>query len=311
MEELLIIVGPTAVGKTELAISLAEELNAEIISADSMQVYKGMDIGTAKPTATEHARVPHHMIDVADPREEFSAGRYLKLAEEAIADIRGRGKEPLVVGGTGLYIKALTDGLFEGPSADFALREELMEKERVRPGSLHEMLLKSDPDAASRMHPSDLRRIIRALEVYKTEGRPISRVHEEHKAQVSMRAVRMAGLRRNREELYKRIDERVDAMMSAGFLDEVKGLRDMGCARDMVSMQALGYKQALAYMDGETTLDEAVRLIKRDTRRYAKRQFTWFNAEPRIRWVDLAAKDTTGEAMDALKKALEIFGDLS
>jgi len=311
VEELLIIVGPTAVGKTELAISLAEELNAEIISADSMQVYKGMDIGTAKPTATERARVPHHMIDVADPREEFSAGRYLKLAEEAIADIRGRGKEPLVVGGTGLYIKALTDGLFEGPSADFALREELMEKERVRPGSLHEMLLKSDPDAASRMHPSDLRRIIRALEVYKTEGRPISRVHEEHKAQVSMRAVRMAGLRRNREELYKRIDERVDAMMSAGFLDEVKGLRDMGCARDMVSMQALGYKQALAYMDGETTLDEAVRLIKRDTRRYAKRQFTWFNAEPRIRWVDLAAKDTTGEAMDALKKALEIFGDLS
>ena len=173
MEGLLIIVGPTAVGKTEIALALAERINAEIISADSMQVYRGMDVGTAKPTREESARVPHHLIDVADPREGFSAGDYVRLAEAAIGDVRGRGKVPLVVGGTGLYIRALTDGLFAGPGADRGLRDALTEREREEgAGTLHRELLAADPEAAARIHPSDLRRIIRALEVCRRGGAP-------------------------------------------------------------------------------------------------------------------------------------------
>ena len=308
---LIIIVGPTAVGKTELSLSLAEEINAEIISADSMQVYRGMDIGTAKPSHEERTRVPHHLIDVADPREEFSVGDYLKLAEGAIADIKNRGKVPLVVGGTGLYVRALTNGLIEGPSADWKLRGELEEKERNSPGLLYSMLDKVDPASAAKIQPADIRRIIRALEVFQKEGTPISQQHEEHKASSSGRSVKIAGLKRDRTELYKRIEERVDIMMAAGFLDEVKGLKDMGCTRDMVSMYALGYKQLLAHLDGETTLDEAVGLIKRDSKRYAKRQFTWFNAEPRVNWVDLSGLPDSGQALDELKKALDIFRVLS
>ena len=304
---LLIIVGPTAVGKTELSLSLAEEINAEIISADSMQVYRGMDIGTAKPSREERARVPHHLIDVADPREEFSVGDYLKLSEQAIADIRNRGKVPLVVGGTGLYVRALTNGLIEGPSADWELRAEMEEKERNSPGLLYSILDKVDPVSAAKIQPADIRRIIRALEVYQKEGTPISKQHEEHKASAAERPVRIAGLKRDRAELYKRIEERVELMMALGFLDEVKALRDMGCTRDMVSMYALGYKQLLAHLDGEITLDEAVGLIKRDSKRYAKRQFTWFNAEPRVNWVDLSGLHDSGQALDELKKALDIF----
>jgi len=308
---LLIIVGPTAVGKTELSLSLAEEINAEIISADSMQVYRGMDIGTAKPSREERARVPHHLIDVADPREEFSVGDYLKLSEQAIADIRNRGKVPLVVGGTGLYVRALTNGLIEGPSADWELRAEMEEKERNSPGLLYSILDKVDPVSAAKIQPADIRRIIRALEVYQKEGTPISKQHEEHKASAAERPVRIAGLKRDRAELYKRIEERVELMMALGFLDEVKALRDMGCTRDMVSMYALGYKQLLAHLDGEITLDEAVGLIKRDSKRYAKRQFTWFNAEPRVNWVDLSIIQGEGQALEEIKKALDIFRVLS
>ena len=308
MDELLIIVGPTAVGKTELALALAERINAEIISADSMQVYRGMDIGTAKPSPDERARIPHHLLDVADPREEFSAGDFLRLAEDAIADIRRRGKVPLVVGGTGLYVRALTEGLFDGPKADWPLRDSLMEKERSEgEGTLYKMLKEADPDAASRIHPSDLRRIIRALEVYRKEGRPISERHQEHRAASGGRPVRIAGLTRDRAELYRRIEMRVDTMMEAGFIEEVKTLKEMGCTRGMVSMQALGYKQVLARLDGEYTLDEAVGLIKRDTKRYAKRQFTWFNAEKRVRWVDLSGSSEATETLRGLEKALEIF----
>lgn len=311
MDDLLIIAGPTAVGKTELSLSLAEELGAEIVSADSMQVYRGMDIGTAKPSAAERARVAHHMLDVAGPTDEFSTGDYLRMAEAAIADIRARGKTPLVVGGTGLYIRALTDGIFEGPGADRAFRDGLIERERVEgPGTLHRELAASDPEAASRIHPSDLRRIVRALEVFHASGVPISEVHREHRAGSIPRPVRIAGLTRDRRELYARIEMRVDAMMSAGFLNEVERLRDSGCRRDMVSMHALGYKQMMAYMDGEYQMDEAVRLIKRDTRHYAKRQFTWFNREGRVRWVDLTGMDDTARSLPELKKALEIFAEM-
>lgn len=309
MEELLILIGPTAVGKTELSLSLAEEINAEIISADSMQLYKGMDIGTAKPTREERARVPHYMIDVADPREGFSVGEYLRRAEEVIEDIKKRGKVPLVVGGTGLYVRALTEGIFEGPAADWALREGLLERERNDPGSLYRELQRVDPDAARKIHPSDVRRAVRALEVYYKEGAPISSIHREHRAGATRRPASIVGLRRARPELYKRIEARVDAMMAEGFLDEAAALKKKGCTRGMVSMQALGYKQLMAHLDGEVTLDEAVRLIKRDTKRYAKRQFTWFNADRSVRWVDIGglSKD---EALGRIKKALEILPDI-
>lgn len=309
MEELLILVGPTAVGKTELSISLAEEINAEIISADSMQVYKGMDIGTAKPTREERARVPHHMIDIENPRYEFSVGEYLRRAEEVIDDIRKRGRVPLVVGGTGLYVRALTEGIFEGPAADWELRDELLERERINPGSLHAELQRVDPDAARKIHPSDVRRTVRALEVFYKEGAPISAIHKGYRAEVTRRPAKIVGLRRARPELYKRIEARVDAMMEQGLLEEVVVLKERGCTRRMVSMQALGYKQLMAFLDGETTLEEAVRVIKRDTKRYAKRQFTWFNADKSVRWVDIGGLSKE-EALGRIKKALEILPDI-
>lgn len=311
MEELLIIVGPTAVGKTGASLMLAEELGAEIVSADSMQVYRGMDIGTAKPAAEERARIPHHMIDVAEPVEEYSVGEFLRGAEAAISDIVSRGKVPLVVGGTGLYVRALTDGLFEGPAADREYREMLVERERSEgPGTLHRELVAKDPRAAVRIHPSDIRRIVRALEVHHAGGVPISSIHDGHRAARTSRPVRMAGLTRTRPELYGRIERRVDEMMAAGFIEEVTALRDAGCTRDMVSMQALGYKQIMAHLDCETSLDEAVGLIKRDTRRYAKRQYTWFNREPRINWVNVSGITYEGDMLPLLKKALDIFGDM-
>jgi tRNA dimethylallyltransferase len=213
------------------------------------------------------------------------------------------------VGGTGLYIRALVDGLFDGPGADWKLRDELMEMERERPGSLHASLMAADPAAAARIHPSDIRRTVRALEVYRTGGGPISAMQVSWNGPGGDKPVRMVGLRRPRPELYKRIERRVDEMMEAGLLEEVRALMDMGCTRDMVSMQALGYKQLMAHLYGEYTLETAVGLIKRDTKRYAKRQFTWFNADSRVRWLDLEG----GEGVDSiakLKKYLEIFRDL-
>jgi tRNA dimethylallyltransferase len=302
-----IIVGPTAVGKTEISLAIAEEIGAEIISADSMQVYRGMDIGTAKPTLQERARVPHHLIDVADPKEEFSAGRYVQLADEAIEDIRRRGKILLVVGGTGMYIRALLEGIFEGPGADFALREELMDAERKEPGALYNMLKKADPKAAEKIHPSDIRRIIRAVEVFEKSGKPISEKQSQWD-NGGRYDCKIAGLTMPRPELYRRIDERVDKMMDEGFLDEVKALLGKGCTRDMPSMHALGYKQLMAHLDGELSLDEAARLIKRDTRHYAKRQYTWFNGQESVQWVDISDKNLVS-SMDSVKKALDISGD--
>ena len=275
-----------------------------------------MDIGTAKPTLQERARVPHHLIDVADPKEEFSAGRYVQLADEAIEDIRRRGKIPLVVGGTGMYIRALTEGLFEGPVADFALREELMDAERKEPGALYSMLKNADPKAAEKIHPSDVRRTIRALEVFQKSGKPISESQSQWGATGSDRGAdrggryncKIAGLTMPRPELYRRIEARVDKMLDEGFLDEVKTLRDKGCTREMPSMHALGYKQLLAHLDGDLGLDEAARLIKRDTRHYAKRQYTWFNGQEGVQWVDISDKNLAS-SMDSVKKALDISGD--
>jgi tRNA dimethylallyltransferase len=307
MDNLLIIVGPTAVGKTEISLAIAEEIGAEIISADSMQVYRGMDIGTAKPTPDERARVPHHLIDAADPKEEFSAGRYVQFADEAIEDIRRRGKIPLVVGGTGMYVRALLQGIFEGPGADFKLREALFETERKEPGILYNQLKNKDKKAAEKIHPSDTRRIIRALEVFEKSGKPISEKQSQW-GNKSRYDCKIAGLTMPRPELYKRIDVRVDKMFEIGLLEEVKRLKNEGCTREMSSMHALGYKQLMAHLDGELTLDEAIRLIKRDTRHYAKRQYTWFNGQEGVQWVDISDKNL-GPYIASVKKALDISRD--
>jgi len=307
--KLPIIVGPTAVGKTSLSIRLAKEFGAEIISADSMQVYRGMDIGTAKTTTEEMDGVAHHLLDVADPREDFSVGEYLRLAENAIEDITGRGNIPLVVGGTGLYVKALLDGLFEGPAADMELREGLLSKEIDEPGSLHAELLRVDPASADKIHPSDVRRTVRALEVYMKGGLPISRMHKVHRETSGSRDARIVGLSMPRPELYARIERRVDAMMAAGFLEEVERLREIGCRRDGVAMQAIGYKQIYSYIEGEISLDEAVLLVKRDTKRFAKRQYTWFNADKRVIWVDNTG-DEPEDAYILVKKALELLHEM-
>ncbi len=312
--KLFVILGPTAVGKTEISLALAEEIGAEIISADSMQVYRGMDIGTAKPTPAERARVPHHVIDVAEPWEEFSAGRYVRLADEAIGDVTRRGKIPLVVGGTGMYIRALLEGIFEGPGADLKLREGLAETELKEPGALHKILKNVDLKAADRIHPSDIRRIVRALEVYEKTGKTISENQSQWRGEGSGEGrydYKIAGLTMPRPQLYGRIDARVENMLKNGLLNEVKTLRENGCTREMPSMQALGYKQLLAYFDGELNLQATIELIKRDTRRYAKRQYTWFNAQKNVAWIDVS--DVSGQnfasSVELVKKALDISGN--
>jgi tRNA dimethylallyltransferase len=307
MQPLLIILGPTAVGKTGHSLRLAEEIGAEIISVDSMQVYRGLDIGTAKPSPEEQARVRHHLIDVVEPYEDFSAGDFVRLADVAIADIRARGKVPLIVGGTGLYIGALVNGIFEGPTKDPDYRDELIGRERRTPGTLHAELAGIDPAAAARIHVSDVRRIIRALEVYRAEGRPITEVHRDHRAQSEPRPANIVGLTRPRPELYERIERRVDEMMWAGFLREVRGLRDAGVSRESTAMQALGYKQLYAHLEGEVDIEETVRLIKRDTRRYAKRQYSWFNNMDGVNWVEMDDNNIL-ETVGSIKKALDIFG---
>jgi len=284
----LVLVGPTAVGKTALSIGIAERWNAEIISGDSMQVYRGMDIGTAKASPEERARVRHHLIDIVDPDEPFSVSDYQRLAREAIADIAGRGKLPFVVGGTGLYIEAaLYDFRFTPAGVNPDLREELRRlAETEGPEALHARLAERDPETARRLHPNDVKRVIRALEIQAATGIPLSR----HLAGHSRRPVYdlcIIGLTMDRQTLYKRIEQRVDQMLEKGLVDEVRALLERGCTREMVSMQALGYKEIAEHLEGLCTLEEAVERMKRGTRRYAKRQLSWFRHMNGVHWVDV------------------------
>lgn len=291
---LLVIVGPTAVGKTALALRLAETLAGEIISADSMQIYQGMDIGTAKPSAEEQQRVRHHLIDIISPAETFNVQDWVKLAEKAIEDITARGKTPIVAGGTGLYVNALLDGfLFPDTSADPELRKKLEARGERDPASLHAELAQVDPAAAARLHPNDLRRVIRALEVYYRTGSPISVLQK--KAQRAHRPYDplYIGLTRDRADLYARINLRVDEMLQQGLLEEVKELKErfLDASRqnraELTALQALGYKEILWALEGQKSLEEAVEILKRDTRRYAKRQLSWFRRDKRIKWFNL------------------------
>lgn len=285
---LVVLTGPTAVGKTKLSIALAKALGGEIISADSMQVYKHMDIGSAKITEKEMDGVPHHLIDVLSPFEEFHIVRFQELAKKAVEDIYSRGRIPVFVGGTGFYIQAVTKDIdFTEGEEDKEYREELSRLAAEKGNEfLHEMLRNIDPKSAEEIHANNVKRVIRALEFYKENGFPISQHNEEQKQNETPYNLAYFVLNAPRELLYERIDRRVDEMMENGLMEEVQKLKDMGCRRDMTSMQGLGYKEILSFLDGEVPLEEAVRILKRDTRHFAKRQLTWFRRESDVIWLD-------------------------
>lgn len=284
---LIVVAGPTASGKTGLAIDIANYVGGEIVSADSMQIYKYMDIGSAKPTAEEQSRAVHHMIDFLLPDEEFSVADYTERAHKVIADIHSRGKIAVMAGGTGLYINSVVnDVTFGEMDTDYALREELHSL-AVEKGSeyLLEMLAQFDEVSAKRLHPNNLRRIIRAIEFYKVTGKPISEHQEETKQAESRYNPLMLCIDWDRDILYDRINRRVDIMLEEGLLDEVKRLMDMGYTQELNSMKGIGYKEVMDYFDGKMSLEETIELIKQSSRRYAKRQLTWFRRDERIHYV--------------------------
>jgi len=281
----IIICGPTALGKTSIAIDLAKTFDGEIIGADSMQIYRHMNIGTAKPTPDEQSRVPHHMIDIVDPDEPFDARQFAIIAYEKIMNLHARSITPFVVGGTGLYIKALVHGLFEAEPADSEVRMRLKQEAEIHgTGFLYKRLSKQDSKTAKRIHPNDTYRIIRALEVYELTGKMISELHREHRFTDKPFRVLKIGLHMDREIIYDRINRRVDVMIDAGLVNEVKGLLGMGYSADLKSMQSIGYRHMVDFIEGRFSWDEALRTLKRDTRRYAKRQLTWFKADSAIVW---------------------------
>ncbi len=292
-KNVVILTGPTAVGKSALSIALAKALDTGIISADSMQVYKHMDIGSAKITPEEMQGVAHALIDVYEPDEPFHVVQFQHDAKAAMERLWAEHKLPLVVGGTGFYIQALLyDVDFSEEDADLKLRQKYEQLAQTQGAeALHARLAQVDPQAAEQIHANNIKRVIRALEFYEKTGTPISAHNAAERAKQSPYGFAYFVLTDRREHLYERIDARVDAMMEQGLLDEVKKLRDMGYTRDLVSMQGLGYKELLAYLDGECSLDEAVYIIKRDTRHFAKRQLTWFRRERDVIWVDKSAFD--------------------
>jgi len=301
--KILVICGPTASGKSDLALRLAEQLEAEIINADSMQVYRGMDIGTAKPSAEERARIPHHLIDIVQPDQSFTAADFTEAADAAIRAIGSRGKRVIVVGGTGLYIRSLLKGLVDSPAGTEEIRQELQSEARERGNqAMLEELRRVDPELAGRIHPNNLVRIIRALEVFRTTGIPLSRFQQEHGFSGQRYRSLQIGMRVERPLLYSRIDQRVNLMLEQGLLQEVRQLLQAGFVPESKAMRAIGYKEMIAYLAGEYDLEEAIRLIKRDTRHYAKRQLTWFNADKDIIWLEYPSKFDT-----ILKHAIDFF----
>lgn len=307
----VVITGPTAVGKTAISLQVAKEIGAEIVSADSMQIYRYMNIGTAKPTPSEMKMVRHHMIDIKDPWQEFSVAQYQSMAKRCIEDIQNRGKVPLIVGGTGLYINSLIYNLdFADTVSDQGFRLYLLSLiEEKGKAFLYDMLKEVDPDTAQKLHMNDIRRVIRALEVYHCSGKPMSATRNGRMPNPSYDFI-MFGLKMERKKLYERIETRVDKMIRAGLVDEVKHLLEIGCNAQMVSMQGLGYKEIIQYLNGECTLSEGVEVLKRNTRRFAKRQFTWFRRNDRIIWKDIGIagerENITGEIVEYAISRLKI-----
>ena len=302
---LIVLTGPTAVGKTALSIRLAKALDGEIISADSMQVYRGMDIGSAKVTKKEMDGVRHHLIDVLEPEEDFNVAAFQRMAKEALEEIYSRGKLPIVAGGTGFYIQALLYDIdFRDDTGEGPIRKEL-EKLAVEKGAeyLHSLLQQADPQSADQIHPNNIKRVVRALEYFRQTGEPFSLHNQRERERCSPYHFLYYVICSDRKHLYERIDRRVDAMMADGLLGEVQALKKRGVKRGMTSMQGLGYKEILDYLDGTCSLEEAVYVLKRDTRHFAKRQITWFRREREVRWLKL--EDFGGDLDRVLQKILE------
>lgn len=296
---MIILSGPTAVGKTALSVRLAKKINAEIISADSMQIYRYMDIGSAKVRPEEMEGIPHYLIDVLDPEEDFNVVRFQKMALESAEEIYKKGKIPLLVGGTGFYIQALLYGIDFTESNEDGGYRKMLELTAAEKGAayLYEKLMKTDPKSAYEIHPNNVKRVIRALEFYHQTGRLISEHNAKERKKESPYNFAYFVLTDEREKLYHRIDKRVDQMMDEGLLDEVRFLKERGVKKTSTSMQGLGYKELFAYLDGEYPMEEAVRIIKRDTRHFAKRQITWFKREKEVIWTNRTEFDQSEDAL--------------
>ena len=306
MNKLIVLTGPTAVGKTELSIALAHHLNGSIISADSMQVYRYMDIGTAKIMPEEMDGIKHYLVDALEPDEEFNVVRFQKMAKQAMNEIYQQGKIPIVVGGTGFYIQALLNDInFEETKESASFRAELEQYAKdFGAEALHVKLREVDEVSANLIHPNNIKRVIRALEFYKETGQPISQHNEEEKKRKSPYDFRYFVLTNDRQVLYDRIEHRIDLMVSNGLIQEVQSLKEKGYTRDLVSMQGLGYKEILAYLDGECSLEEAIYILKRDTRHFAKRQLTWFRREEDVIWLDKQEYPDTDSLLNRIKEFL-------
>ncbi|MBB6669150.1 tRNA (adenosine(37)-N6)-dimethylallyltransferase MiaA [Cohnella nanjingensis] len=296
---LLVLVGPTAVGKTALSLQVAKAFGCEIISGDSMQVYRGMDIGTAKLPPEEREGIPHHLIDIRDPEEPFSAADFQAECAKAIREIHGRGRTPFIVGGTGLYVESVCyDYRFQDHGSDEAFRERMQVIAAERgPQALHERLAAVDAASAAKLHPNDTRRVIRALEIYETTGRPFSELQVQARGdeKTSPYELVLIGLTMDRARLYERIEERVDQMLAEGLVEEVSGLLAAGVPSGAVAMQALGYKEVAGYLTGRFDYERAVELLKRDTRHFAKRQLSWFRHMQDLQWIDVGAHPKNSE----------------
>lgn len=310
LNNVIVILGPTASGKTKLSIELAKDIHGEIVSADSMQVYKYMDVGTAKPDEEEKQGIKHYLIDEITPDREFSVAGFQQLAIKYIDDIINRGKVPIVSGGTGLYIDSLIYNIGFGDTiCDWELREKL-KNEALEKGNeyLHNKLKEIDPEAAEKIHMNNVKRVIRAIEVYTYTQKPISMHQEESRKNPSKYSFMIFGLRMDREKLYERINQRVDLMMEKGLVQEVKKLIEMGYDKSTIAMQGIGYKEILSYLRGEITLDEAVYVLKRDTRHYAKRQLTWFNRMKDVSWIDIDQNSNLNEIIKNIKDVIATSG---
>lgn len=293
------LLGPTAIGKSQVAVEVAKEMGTEILTADSRQVYRGMDIGTDKPTIIERRRVPHQLIDLVEPDQPFTVGDYRRCASREIDRLHQQGKTPLVAGGTGLYLRALLRGLWAGPGADWTFREALHRQAKEKGEAfLYQELMKIDPVLAHQLHPRDYVKIQRGLEVFHLLGTPLSQAHQGHGFREVPYHSLIVGLTMERENLYKRIEARVELEIAKGLVQETQALMDRGYARNLRSMSSLGYRQFSGFLAGEYSYNEAVRLLKRDTRHFAKRQMTWFRKEPSIHWLQVDKAESSGQVAD-------------
>lgn len=308
LKPLIVVVGPTAIGKSRIAIQVAKAMETEILTADSRQVYRGMDIGTDKPTMVEREGVPHRLIDLVDPDQPFNVGDYRRQAVVEIDRLHRAGRIPLVVGGTGLYVRALVRGLWPSPPADWELRRRLEGEAQVKGlDYLHQELTRVDPELAHQLHPHDRVKVLRALEVYQLAGLPLSEAHRRHRFQEAPFLLLMIGLTMDRDALVRRIEARVQVELAKGLVHETQRLLEQGYRQDLSSMKSLGYRQIARFLVGELSYEEAVCQLNRDTRHFAKRQMTWFRKEPNIHWLRLEEEEATESVATRINACVEEF----